>query len=191
MKKFLFDLFPLILFFLAFRFTDIYTATAVAMIAGIGQILWLRIRGRRIEGMHWINLAVILIFGGATLLFHNDAFIKWKPTVLYWLFGTVLLGGKYLFGRNLIQKAMGAQIDLPDAVWGRLNLSWVLFFAACGALNLYVAFSGQFSESQWVNFKVFGLMALMLVFVLVQSVWLGRHIKEDAAAVTHTGKTGD
>src|SRR3546814_13480276 len=84
MKKFLFDLFPLILFFLAFKFSDIFTATAVAIAAGVGQFVWLKAMGKAIEATHWINLTVIVVFGGATLLFHNDAFIKWKPTVLYW-----------------------------------------------------------------------------------------------------------
>lgn len=180
MKKFLFDLFPLILFFLAFRFYDIYTATAVAMAASVGQIAWIKLRRKAIETTHWINLSVIIVFGGATLLLHNDAFIKWKPTVLYWLFAAILLGGRWIFKRNLLQKVMGAQIRLEEAVWDKLNLSWAGFFALSGALNLYVAFSGRFTEAQWVNFKVFGLMALMIVFVIIQSIWLGRHIKEDS-----------
>jgi len=188
MKKFLFDLFPLILFFLAFKFSDIFTATAVAIAAGIGQIIWLKARGKAIEAMHWINLTIIVVFGGATLLLHDDTFIKWKPTVLYWLFAGILLGGKLLFGRNLIQKAMGTQIALPGPVWNKLNLSWALFFIVSGALNLYVAFSGRFTEAQWVNFKVFGLMALMLAFVIAQSIWLGRYMKEDPQPLPKPGK---
>jgi len=180
MKKLLFDLFPLILFFLAFRYADIFTATAVAMIAGVAQIAWLKLRGSAIETMHWVNLAIIIVFGGATLLLHDDTFIKWKPTVLYWLFGGVLLGGKLFFGRNVIQGVMGKQITLPEPIWTKLNYAWALFFLVSGALNLYVAFSGQFTDSQWVNFKVFGLMALMILFVLAQSVWLGRHIAAEA-----------
>src|SRR5690606_26342312 len=183
MKKFLFDLFPLILFFAAFRFYDIYTATAVAMAASVGQILWIKLRGKAIETTHWINLTVIIVFGGATLLLHNDAFIKWKPTVLYWLFATILVGGRWIFRRNLMQKIMGSQISLEPAIWDRLNLSWAAFFVVSGGLNLYVAFSGRFTEAQWVNFKVFGLMALMIVFVIAQSLWLGRHIKTDQAQV--------
>lgn len=179
MKKFLFDLFPLILFFLAFKFADIFTATAVAIAAGIAQFIWLKVTGKTIEATHWINLSVILVFGGATLFFHNDVFIRWKPTVLYWLFGGILLVGKWVFRRNLIRKVLGTQIDMPEPVWDRLNLSWAGFFAASGALNLYVAFSGRFTESQWVNFKVFGLMALLLVFVIAQSIWLGRYMKEE------------
>jgi intracellular septation protein len=187
MKKFLFDLFPLILFFLAFKFSDIFTATAVAIAAGIGQFVWLKARGKAIEAMHWINLTVIVVFGGATLFFHNDIFIKWKPTVLYWLFASILLGGKWFFGRNLMQKLMGAQVAMPLPIWDKLNYSWAGFFIASGALNLYVAFSGAFTEDQWVNFKVFGLMALLLIFVIVQSIWLGKHMKdghETVAALT-------
>lgn len=179
MKKFLFDLFPLILFFLAFKFYDIYTATAVAMAASVAQILWIKLRAKPIETTHWINLTVIVLFGGATLLLHNDAFIKWKPTVLYWLFAAILLGGRWIFKRNLLQKVMGTQIKLEEPIWDKLNLSWAGFFVVSGALNLYVAFSGRFTEAQWVNFKVFGLMTLMIVFVIAQSVWLGRHIKDD------------
>lgn len=183
MKKFLFDLFPLILFFLAFKFSDIFTATAVAIAAGVGQFIWLKATGKAIEATHWINLTVIVIFGGATLFFHNDVFIKWKPTVLYWLFAAILLGGKWFFGRNLMQKLMGTQVAMPTAAWDKLNYSWAGFFILSGALNLYVAFSGAFTEAQWVNFKVFGLMALLLLFVIVQSIWLGKHMKDTAEPV--------
>jgi len=182
MKKLLFDLFPLILFFAAFRFADLYVATAVAMIAAVAQLLWLKWRGAAIEATHWINLTVIVVFGGATLWLQNDAFIKWKPTVLYWVFAAILIGSQWLLGRNLMQKLMGAQIQLPASVWTRLNVVWAVFFAASGALNLYVAFSGHFTESQWVNFKVFGLMALLIVFVVAQSLWLGKHMRPTAEA---------
>jgi len=182
MKKFLFDLFPLILFFVAFRFADLYTATAVAMIAAVTQLVWLRWRGAAIEATHWINLSVIVVFGGATLLLQNDAFIKWKPTVLYWVFAAILLGSHWLLGRNLMQKLMGAQMQLSAPIWARLNIIWAGFFIASGALNLYVAFSGHFTESQWVNFKVFGSMALLIVFVIAQSLWLGKHMQQTAEA---------
>src|SRR5690606_22641063 len=140
MKKFLFDLFPLILFFIAFRLADIYTATAVAIAAGLLEILWLKLRGKAIATMHRLNLGVIIVFGGATLFFQNDAFIKWKPTVLYWIFGTALLASQWIMKRNLMQKLMGNQIQMPEAAWSRLNLSWACFFLICGVLNLYVAF---------------------------------------------------
>lgn len=183
MKKFLFDLFPLILFFAAFKFTDdIFTATAVAIGAAVVQFIWLKVTGKKIEATHWINLTVIVVFGGATLYFQNDLFIKWKPTVLYWLFSGILLGGRWIFQRNVMQSMMGRQVAMPDAIWDKLNYSWASFFLISGALNLYVAFSGHYSESQWVNFKVFGLMALLIVFVIAQSLWLGKHITQDADA---------
>ena len=188
MKKLLFDLFPLGLFFAAFRFYDIYTATAVAIAASVAQFIWLKVSGKVIEATHWINLTVIVVFGGATLFFHNDAFIKWKPTVLYWLFASILVGSRLLLGKNLMQKLMGTQISLPAPIWDKLNLGWAAFFALSGALNLYVAFSGHFTESQWVNFKVFGLMALLLLFVVLQSLWLGRYIQEPVES-TDTSKT--
>lgn len=178
MKKFLFDLFPLILFFVAYRFADIYVATAVAMAAAVIQILWIKFSGKPIETMHWVNLVVIVFFGGATLWLQNEAFIKWKPTVLYWLFGGVLLVSKYVLSRNLMQKLLGEKVSMPDSGWDKLNLSWALFFLSAGALNLFVAFSGMFTESQWVNFKVFGLMALLIVFVIAQSIWLGKHMQQ-------------
>jgi len=182
MKKFLFDLFPLILFFGAYRYADIYTATAVAMAASIIQIVWIKLRGKAIEITHWINLSLIIVFGGATLLFHSDAFIKWKPTVLYWLFGVALLGSRLLLGRNLIRRLLEAQVKLPNSAWDRLNLSWASFFVFAGAINLYVAFSGRFSEAQWVNFKVFGLMGLLIAFVIAQSLWLSRHVQAPSDA---------
>ncbi|MBB5216734.1 septation protein A [Parapusillimonas granuli] len=195
MKKFLFDLFPLILFFVAFKFYDIFTATAVAIAAAVAQFVWLKATGKAIEATHWINLTVIVVFGGATLLFKNDAFIKWKPTVLYWLFALILLGGKLFFKRNLMQKLMGEKVSMPPAIWDKMNYSWSAFFVASGALNLYVAFSGHYTEAQWVNFKVFGLMALLLVFVVGQSIWLGRHMKDagesaDALSAAREPKEG-
>lgn len=191
MKKFLFDLFPLILFFVAFKFSDIFTATAVAIVAGIGQFIWLKATGKAIEATHWINLTVILVFGGATLFFQNDVFIKWKPTVLYWLFAAILVGGKVFFGRNLMQKLMGTKVSMPPAIWDKLNYSWASFFVLSGGLNLYVAFSGHFTESQWVNFKVFGLMALLLLFVVAQSVWLGKHMKDDTEPLAALDAAGE
>ncbi|HEU0231607.1 MAG TPA: septation protein A [Burkholderiaceae bacterium] len=189
MKKFLFDLFPLILFFVAFKFSDIYGATAVAIAAGLVQFAWLKVRRKPIEATHWINLTVIILFGGATLFFHNDVFIKWKPTVLYWVFAGILLVGKWVFRRNLLEKVMGAQVALPQIAWNKMMFSWAGFFIVSGILNLYVAFSGHYTEAQWVNFKVFGLMILLLVFVVLQSVWLHRYM-DDGAEPRRAGSKG-
>lgn len=181
MKKFLFDLFPLLLFFIAYRFADIYVATGVAMVAALGQIAYIKLSGKKIEPMHWVNLLVIMVFGGATLWLQNDTFIKWKPTALYWLFGIVLLGSEWLRGKNLLKALLNEKVDLTDQGWRALNLSWSLFFLFAGALNLFVAFSGYFSESAWVNFKVFGLMGLLILFVIIQSVWLSKHMVTETA----------
>ncbi|TAM85296.1 MAG: septation protein A [Candidimonas sp.] len=190
MKKFLFDLFPLILFFVAFKFSDIYGATTVAIIAAVAQFVWLKARHKPIEATHWINLTVITLFGGATLFFHNDVFIKWKPTVLYWVFAGILLGGKWLFRRNLLEKIMGAQVSMPAVAWDKMMFGWAGFFVVCGLLNLYVAFSGYFTEAQWVNFKVFGLMALLLVFAVAQSLWLHRYLVDDTAKTPQPDSEG-
>jgi intracellular septation protein len=173
--KFLFDLFPVILFFVAFKAYDIYVATGVAIAATFVQVGWLKIRGKRVEPMLWASLAIIAVFGGATLALQDETFIKWKPTVLYWLFGAVL-GGSVLLGRNLIRMMLSDQVQLPDPVWGRLNLSWIGFFLFMGALNLYVAYN--FSTDHWVNFKLFGGMGLMLLFVLAQALVLARYVED-------------
>ena len=174
--KFLFDLFPVLLFFIAFKVYDIYVATGVAIAATLAQVAWLKLRGRRVETMLWASLAIIVVFGGATLLLQDETFIKWKPTVLYWLFGAVLALSALVFRRNLIRAMLSEQMQLPDPVWARLNLSWVCFFVFMGAANLWVAYT--FSTDLWVNFKLFGGMGLMLLFVVAQALFLARYVEE-------------
>ena len=178
--KFLFDLFPVALFFVAFKLFDIYTATAVAIGATLLQIGWLKWKRRKVDTMMWISLAIIVVFGGATLALHDETFIKWKPTVLYWLFAVSLAGSELLFRRNLIRAMLGEQVRMPDGVWARLNWSWVAFFTFMGAANLLVAYN--FPTDTWVNFKLFGGMGLMLVFVVVQALFLARHVEEKDAS---------
>lgn len=177
--KLLADFLPILVFFLAYRLGGVYTATAAAIAATVAQLAWVRLSGRRIEPMHWLGLAVIVVFGGATLLLHDETFIKWKPTVLYWLFASVLAGGVLFARRNLIRSLMGAQIDLPDAIWSRLNLAWIGFFAAMGVANLYIAFN--YPTETWVNFKLFGSLGLTVAFVMAQAVYLGRHAQQPLA----------
>ena len=174
--KFLFDLFPVVLFFIAFKLFDIYVATAAAIAASFLQIGWLKWKGRKVDTMMWVTLIIIVAFGGATLALHDETFIKWKPTVLYWLFGIVIGGAELLFRKNLIRAMLGEQVRLPDRVWTRLNWSWAGFFVFMGAANLYVAY--HFSTDAWVNFKLFGGMGLMLLFVLLQALFLARYIEE-------------
>ncbi len=183
--KLLIDFFPIILFFVAFKVWGIYTATAVAMVATVLQIIYRRLRNGRVEPMQWVSLGVIVLFGGATLLAESETFIKWKPTVLYWLMGGALLLGQLLFRKNLLRSVMGAQLQLPDPVWLKLNWAWTAFFAVMGALNLWIAF--HFDTNTWVNFKLFGGMGLMLVFVIGQALFLGRYMKEDGT-VTKDGQ---
>ncbi len=174
--KLLFDLFPVILFFVAFKFYDIYIATGVAIAASVVQIGWLLARRRPIAGMQWASLAIIVVFGGLTLFLHDETFIKWKPTVLYAAFALALMTSRYVFGKNLIKAMMDSQVKLPTAIWTRLNLGWAVFFAAMAALNIYVAYN--YPTATWVNFKLFGTMGLTLAFVLAQAFYIGRFIEE-------------
>jgi len=175
--RLLFDLFPVILFFVAYKTWGIYEATAVAIVAGIGQIVWLKLRRKPVDNMQWVSLAIIVVFGGMTLLLHDETFIKWKPTVLYGLFAVVLLVSRLAFGRNLIQAMMSKQVELPAPIWERLNLAWVVFFAALGVLNIVVAYN--FSTDAWVDFKLFGTLGLTLAFVVGQALYFSRHIQEE------------
>jgi intracellular septation protein len=175
--KFLFDLLPVALFFVAFKIWDIYVATAVAIGATGLQVAWLKLRRQRVPGMLWSSLAIIAVFGGATLALQDETFIKWKPTVLYWLFGAVLAVAALAFRRNLIRMMLSEQMQLPDPVWSRVNWSWVGFFLFMGAANLYVAYN--FSTDAWVNFKLFGGMGLMVAFIVVQSLFLSRYLEDE------------
>lgn len=183
--KFLFDVFPLLLFFAAFKLYDIYVATAVAIVASIAQVGLFWWRHRRFETMHLITLAVIVVFGGLTLLLHNDTFIKWKPTILYWVFGALVLGSHLVGRKTVMERLLGGQLKLPARMWHQVNLAWGLFFLAVGALNLYVAFyyapeqAAEIRQATWVNFKVFGLMGLTFAFAFAQALFLARHMKDE------------
>jgi intracellular septation protein len=169
----LFDLLPVVLFFVAYKLAGIYVATAVLIVGVLAQTLISWIRHRKVSPMLLTSAVLVLVFGGLTLLVHDAVFIKWKPTIVNWLFAAAFLGSQFMKGPTIVQRLMGEQMKLDSpALWTRLNLMWVVFFAVVGALNLYVAFN--FSESTWVNFKLFGLMGLTLVFALAQGLWLAR-----------------
>jgi intracellular septation protein len=203
--KFLFDLFPVILFFGVFKWGEghpeaayglvqqylsgivssggtaaaqapIMLATAIAILATGAQIAYLLVRGKKVDKMLWVSLVIITVFGGATIYFHNETFIKWKPTVLYWAFAAALLIGQAMLGKNLIRLMMEKQLTLPDSVWQRVNLSWAAFFTLMGVVNLYVAFN--FSTAAWVNFKLFGFTGMMIIFVVGQSLLLSKYAKD-------------
>jgi len=174
--KFLFDLFPVILFFIVFKTLGIYAATAAAIIATLAQIGWVKFKHGKVDGMLIASGVIIVVFGGATLLLHDETFIKWKPTVLYWLFAIVLFAAELFWNKNLIRTVMQQQIALPDPVWRRLNHAWAGFFSVMGVLNLYVAYN--FATETWVDFKLFGTMGLMVLFVVLQSLYLGKYMKD-------------
>ncbi|HVE50084.1 MAG TPA: septation protein A [Casimicrobiaceae bacterium] len=169
------DYFPLILFFIAFKWQGIYFATAVAIAASVAQIAYFKWRGQ-VSPVHWMSLVIIAGFGGATLILQDETFIKWKPTVLYALFGSVLAIGKLVFKRDLMAFLLKG-VTLPAAVWNTLTWSWVGFFAAMAIANWYVAFN--FSTDTWVDFKVWGGIGLFLAFAVAQGLWLARHMPEE------------
>jgi intracellular septation protein len=206
--KILFDFLPIILFFAAFKYAQgnkewaaalatshlgflvsgnmvgvneapVLLATVVVIVATLAQVAWLKLRARRVDTMLWVSLALVVVLGGATIYFHNETFIKWKPSLLYWAMGLSFWLSPLLFGKNLLRALLGEQVQLPERVWHRLNFAWVAFFAQMGLLNLWVAHS--FSTSTWVNFKLFGGIGLMLLFTLAQGLFLARYLKDDAA----------
>ncbi len=204
--KILFDFLPIILFFGAFKYAEahkewaasfatdqlgflvsggvvgeneapVLLATVVVIFATLAQVAWLKLRGRKVDTMLWVSLVLVVLLGGATIYFHSDTFIKWKPSVLYWVMGLSFWLSPLLFGKNLLRMLLGEQMQLPEMVWHRLNFAWVAFFALMGLLNLWVAYT--FSTATWVNFKLFGGIGLMLLFTLAQGLYLSRHMKDE------------
>lgn len=177
--KFLFDFFPIFLFFVAYKTYDIFVATAVAIVASFVQLAWFWLQYRRFENMHLISFGLIAVFGGATLFLHDATFIKWKPSVLFWLFAVVYLGSQYIGKKPIIQRMLETNMSLPAPIWKRLNFAWSIFFILLGILNLYVAYN--FDEATWVNFKMFGSTVLIVVFVFAQSFYINRYAGDPVA----------
>ena len=205
--KFLFDLLPIVLFFVAFKVAEgqpdaaaafasqhfgflvsggmvgpkeapVLLATLVVIVATFAQIGWLLLRGKKVDTMLWVSLGLVTVLGGATVWFHNETFIKWKPSVLYWVMGLAFWLSQLLFRKNLLRALIGDQLQLPAGVWQRLNFAWVAFFAFMGLANIYVAYS--FSTDTWVNFKLFGGIGLMLLFTVAQGFYISRHVEPEA-----------
>ncbi|MBL8331361.1 MAG: septation protein A [Rubrivivax sp.] len=211
--KLLFDFLPIVLFFGAFKYAEghklwasdfatehfgfmvsggrvgpdeapVLLATVVVILATMAQVLWLKLRGRKIDTMLWVSLVLVVVLGGLTIYLRSETFIKWKPSVLYWVMGMAFWLSPLLFGRNLLKVLLGDQIQLPGKVWHRLNFAWITFFAVMGFLNLWVAY--HFSTDAWVNFKLFGSLGLMLVFTVAQGMYLSRYLKDDPGDVATT-----
>lgn len=182
--KFLYDYFPLILFFVVFKTYDIYTATAVAIVASFIQVGYFWIRHRRFENMHLVTLGVITVFGGLTLILHDDTFIKWKPTIAYWVLAIVFIGSQFIGKKTLLERMLGKQIAMPKRIWTQQNIMWAVFFILLGCLNIYVAFyyaldqNPETRTNTWVNFKLFGTLGLTLIFIVVQALFMAKHIQQ-------------
>jgi intracellular septation protein len=200
--KFLFDLFPVILFFITLKIAEktasasavlsevlgavgivaavkpslvpIMLATVAVIIGSVIQIIWAKLHYKKVDNTLWLSALLVIVLGGMTLYFQNDAFIKWKPTLLYWTFAAVLIGADLFTKKNIIKMMMGKEIKLPETIWNKLNIAWAVFFTALGALNLHVAF--HYSIDTWANFKLFGTMGLMFIFIILQSFAINKYI---------------
>lgn len=220
--KFVFDLLPIILFFVAYKFAGIYWATGVAIGAAAIQVGWVWLRRRRVERMHLATLGLLVVFGGLTIALRDPIFVMWKPTIVNWLFAAVFLGSQWIGGRPLTERMMGHAVMVPAAIWNRLNWAWVLFFLVSGIANLLVVYwasgfyqaqqtliqatgstsidlstcavqyagdllalcnDAQGREEVWVNFKLFGMMGMTVLFVIAQALYLARHMKDEPKAV--------
>ena len=203
--KFLFDLFPVILFFITLKIaeksasasqvlTEILTsigmttavkpslvpimlATVAVIVGSIIQIIWAKLHYKKVDNTLWISAILVTTLGGMTLYFQNDAFIKWKPTLLYWTFAILLIGARLFTDKNIIKMMMGKEIKLPEPIWNKLNIAWAIFFSCLGALNLYIAFN--FSTDTWASFKLFGTMGLMFGFIIAQSLAINKYMIEE------------
>lgn len=191
MNHFLFDLLPVLLFFIVFKYQGIYAATWVGIISTILQATFYRITKKQWDKMQVVTLVIFVIFGGMTLYFHNPIFVKWKPTIIFWVFGLVLLGSHFIGKKPMMQLILeGAlsnqksasklqstqeQLVIPPQVGKKLNMAWALFFLFLGFANLYVAY--QFNDNVWVNFKLYGITAATLLFSVLQTIFLMRYLK--------------
>lgn len=172
----LFEFFPIILFFIAFKLYDIYIATAVVIVATIFQVAYTWFKHRKVETMQWITLALILVMGGATIYLQDEQFIKWKLSIIEWLFGLAFLGSQFIGKKPFIERMMSGSLTLPALIWKRLNIMWASFFISIGFINLYVMYN--YNTDDWVTFKTFGVPGLMIIFILVQMIFIYKYIPE-------------
>ncbi|MDG1733008.1 MAG: septation protein A [Thalassotalea sp.] len=172
-----FEYIPLIVFFIFYKMFDVFIATGALIVTSALHLIVMKATGKPILNRHWIFFGLIAVFGGLTIFFHNDAFLKWKVTIINGLFGVALLVSKYAFNKNLLENLMGEQLPLPEKIWTKFNLAWVGFFFMCALLNLYIAFN--FDQETWVNFKVFGLTGLTFLFTIISIMSIYKYIPKD------------
>ena len=172
MQKFLFDLFPIILFFIAFKVYDIFIATGVAIVATLLQIIYVYLKDKKVEKVLLFNGVMITFLGGLTILLQDKLFIMWKPSVLYWCFALILLFSNLFLKKNLVQMALGKQVELKNKFWNVINWYTSIFFVLLGFINLYVAYN--FSEDTWVNFKLFGITGLLFIYMIFLGLYISK-----------------
>ncbi|WP_371378872.1 septation protein A [Thalassotalea aquiviva] len=180
---------PLIVFFIFFKLFDVFVATGALIVASVLHLLVLKLQKKPIEKRQWIFLGLIVVFGSMTIIFHDDLFLKWKVTIINGIFALALLFSRYGLKKNLMEKFMGEQIKLPKSIWDKFNLAWASFFMLCAVLNLYIAYN--FDQETWVNFKVFGLMAMTFVFAIVSILSIYKYLPQEESANVSTQESSD
>jgi intracellular septation protein len=180
MLKTIIELFPVVFFFAAFKLTnDMFKATAVAIVCAVLQVGLMKWQKIQIKPIHWFSAGLVIILGGISIYVHNPMFLKWKFSVLEWCLGAAILIGQFAFNKNMLKLLLGQELTLPDGVWKKLGLMWAAFFIFLGILNIYIAY--QYDDAVWVNFKTYGSLGLTMAFMLVQSLWISRHMQDDTA----------
>jgi intracellular septation protein len=178
MQSFL-EFLPLVVFYIVWKFADIYWATGSLIIMSALHVLFFIVQRKPVPQKAWIFLGLIAVFGGLTIYLQDDTFLKWKVTIINGIFAAALVISQYVFKKNIIKQFLGEALNLPEKIWSNLNLSWAAFFAFCAILNWYVAFN--FEQETWVNFKVFGLTGLMLVFSVSSIFALYKYLPKEEA----------
>jgi intracellular septation protein len=172
--KFLYTFLPVLLFFVSYKLWNIYAATVIAIITYAIQVFLFWFKHHKLEKIQMITLLILISLGTATLILHNPMFIKWKPTVIEWIFAIIFLGSQLVGKKPIIQSMMDNKINVPDFVWKRLNFSWGIFFLIMGTLNIYVIY--HYSTNAWVNFKLFSMFGSTLLLVIIQTAYLSRYV---------------
>ncbi|MCX7081802.1 MAG: septation protein A [Methylococcales bacterium] len=174
--KQLLEFFPILLFFIAYKAYDIYVATAVVIGATIIQVAIAWFKYRKVETMQWITLGLVIVFGGATIILHDEQYLKWKFSIIEWLFGLAFLSSHFIGKKTFIERMMSSNLTLPANIWQRLNFSWASFFISVGFINVYVMYN--YNTDDWVTFKTFIAPALMVVFMVVQMSFIYKYIPD-------------